>query len=68
MTCDSVDWYEGVPCVNLDADHDGAHDDGYGVTWIKGAGPNSIYRVNGPWWPEMGHTVAKYVDTDGGSK
>lgn len=59
-TCPSVDWYEGDVCV-LDADHDGAHRDRFGATWTVGAGDYSLYRVNGPWWPERGHVLANYL-------
>lgn len=62
-TCDSVDWYEGDVCV-LTSGHDGSHRDQFGMTWDRGAGTLSVYRVNGPWWPERGHVLSKYLPTD----
>jgi len=62
-TCDSVDWYEGDRCV-LDAGHEGKHQDSYGATWERGASPNSMYRVHGPWWPERGHVLSNYLAKD----
>lgn len=59
-TCDSVDWYEGDVCVHA-SDHVGLHADRYGVTWEKGAGERSLYRMNGPWWPERGHVLSVYL-------
>lgn len=59
-TCASVDWYEGHLC-RLSAGHDGRHEDEYGASWDKGAGDHSLYRVHGPWWPERGHVLSKYL-------
>ena len=62
-TCDSVDWYEGDDCV-LPPDHVGLHRDAFGATWEHGASERSLLRVHGPWWPEKGHVLAKYLPKD----
>jgi hypothetical protein len=41
--CDSIHFYEGDLC-ELEAGHDGDHEDFVGLTWDRGAGPQSALR------------------------